>query len=167
MQFLLPLLLMLAIFFLRQYLAKRQQNPFNNTRKHWPLQIREKILNPEEMDFFNALKKDLGTAFLIMPKIHLQSLVYAENSSSVQQFKAAMAGKYVDFAICLSADARLLCVIEFDDHIDDGRTAEEISDIEKFFDQAGIILLHYQAQFAYTKKDFAPIHQLYQQPQSK
>lgn len=163
MQFLIPLIIMAAMFFMRYYLHKKQQNPLDNNAAHWPFQTREKLLNPQEMDFLHALQQYLGSDFLFMTKVHLQSLVYTEAHLQNREMQAAFSGKYVDFVVCAASDSRIICAIELADEVADGRSEDDIANITKILNTAGIRLMHYQSKYEYSADDFVNISNLYKQ----
>lgn len=163
MQFLFPLLMMLLMFFLNNYLRKRQQNPLYQNHKSWPYQTRDRLLAPEAARFFHALRDSLGAEFLIMAKVDIQGLVHAGDSAYSRQLKPALAGKYLDFVVCTAPDTKIICCIEFEDHNTTDKTLQEQADIANILAKANIPLLHYAAKYQYSEEDFRHILNLYRQ----
>lgn len=126
--------------------------------RRFPYERREALFTPAERAFLVALRRAIGSDYLVFGKIRLGDIIQPRGPLSRQRYFQALGrvtSKHVDFALCDPRTLEVVLTIELDDrtHQTDPRRRERDVFIEGALGAAGVPLLRVPVQRGYDLEE--------------
>jgi hypothetical protein len=124
--------------------------------KSFPYRLRDDFLSPAESSFYHILLTLAGERLTVCPKVSLNDLFFVSRPDQNLGARNRISSKHVDFLLCESRSMQPRVGIELDDssHAREDRQTRDAL-VEKVFEAAGLPLLRFPVQRAYTVSDIA------------
>ena len=118
---------------------------------HLPYRLRDDFLSPAEISFYHVLRQVVGERVTVCAKVRLADVFFVSRPNENAAARNRIAAKHVDFLLCDPATMRPVAGIELDDasHARPDRQERDAL-VEKVFKAAGLPLVRFPAQRAYT-----------------
>lgn len=129
----------------------------NVSKQDYTYQIREALLTPSEIKFYQELKWAVGDEFIIFAKVRVADILSPESGLSKSHWQRAfnkISAKHFDFVLCNLESLKVEVVIELDDksHLKSSRI-----DRDNFLNQAvhssGLKMLRFPVKSSYSASD--------------
>lgn len=139
------------------FLAKKNGVTANTSSSPASYFPRGSLLNPVESRFYEALMEAAQGAYWIFPKVGLADIVRPEPINTSPQNvpdSSRIAGRSIDFALCIPGNYHIVGLIELDDGTL-GRSEQQQREqrVDEVTASAGIPVLHIQAETEYDIED--------------
>ena len=153
-------LFMLLIVGLSIYLSLKRKGPDPLDQVNiWPYIKNPRPLSPEQINFYQALRRYIDRQLIICPQVALEKIVYVpDNARLKKSMKEKNRGHWVDFAIC-SPDLELICIAQL--NIANDPSADFLPALQKIAKNAAVPLLVFESAYEYTPQMFSAINDLY------
>jgi hypothetical protein len=122
--------------------------------RRFPYERCDALFTPAERAFFNALRRAVGSEFLIFGKIRLADIIQPRRPLSRQRYFQALGrvtSKHIDFVLCDPRTLEIVVAIELDDrtHQTQPRRRERDVFVDGSLAAAGVPLLRVPVQRSY------------------
>ncbi len=130
--------------------------PSSSDTEPFPFRLRDDFLSPAEISFYHVLLSAVGDRFTVCPKVNLNDIFFVSRPDKNQAARNRISRKHVDFLLCDRRSMRPCMGIELDDssHECEDRQARDAL-VQRVFDAAGLTLLRFAAQRAYSITEVA------------
>lgn len=125
-------------------------------KEEFSYRLRDEFLSPAERSFYGVLQNMIGTRLVVLTKVNLNDIFYVSRPNENPGDRSRIAQKHVDFLICTPAEMKPILGIELDDsshQAPDRKSRDEF--VNNVFKAAGLPLMHFAVQHAYTKSEIA------------
>lgn len=149
-----PLIITLAVIILIALAAVLSTKPSGRV---FQFSKREPLFTPAERSFLGVLDQCVGNQFRVFGKVRLGDLITPakemdNKSRTTARNKANQ--KHVDFVLCKADTLAVIAAIELDDSSHGTeKTKKRDNELESFLSSAGLTLIRFPAQRAYTLED--------------
>jgi hypothetical protein len=115
-----------------------------------PFRVKDDFLSIAEASFYRVLKTIYGDKLLVFPKVSMGEIFFVSHPEVHYSYFNRINQKRVDFLLCHPQTLKPLLAIELDDASHQRKEREERDEfVNQVFQDAGLPLLHIQAQTSY------------------
>lgn len=121
-----------------------------------PYRQRDDFLSAAEISFYHVLRQAVGERVTVCAKVRLSDVFFVARSNENTSARNRIQQKHVDFLLCDPATMHPLAGIELDDASHARRDRQERDElVGKVFEAAGLPLVRFPAQRAYSQAEVA------------
>ena len=122
--------------------------------EEFPYRARRALLSPTELDFFNALERNVGRRYTVCMKVRLADVIDCPGAAWRMGYGRLIAQKHLDFVLIDPATTRIRVAIELDDRTHRLRVRRARDRfVEAAMRAAGVPLLRVPVASAYRPHD--------------